>query len=80
MTELKLSPELSAYIDNLVHERVAKKIPHICTYCGWFQFNVDHKTNRYCQFKGELKIVKGVCQLWKLAEDVGLRVRGNYTV
>ena len=80
MKELKLSPELSSYIDTLVHERVAKKIPHICTYCGWFQFNEGHKTNRYCQFKGDLKLKKGVCQMWKLAEDVGNRVRGNYTV
>ena len=75
-----VTPELKAYIDKLVHERVAKKIPHICPYCELFQFNKDHKTNRYCQYVGDLKVVNGICQMWRLAEDVGSRVRGNYTV
>ena len=80
MKETKLSQKDMKYIDALVKERVAKKIPHICTYCDQFQFNEGHKTNRYCQFKGKLKIIRGVCQRWGMAEDVGLRVRGNYTV
>jgi len=76
----QLDPKLKEYIDNLVRERVAKKVPHVCIYCELFQFNKTHKTNRYCQYEGDLKLDHGVCQMWKLAEDVGVRVRGNYTV
>jgi len=77
---IELSKELEAYIDKLVHERVAAKVPHICIYCERFQFSQTKKTNRYCQYKGELRLERNICQMWILAEDVGLRVRGNYTV
>jgi len=78
----KLSPQLKEYVESLVKEAVSKKVPHICSYCALFQFSENRNVprNRYCQFKGDLKLMRGICQMWILAEDVGLRVRGNYTV
>lgn len=69
-------------IEKIVKERVSLKVPHICSYCDWLRFN-DPPTkpnNRYCKYPGEIKVVKGICQMWKLAEDMDKRVRGNYTV
>ena len=66
-----------------VMERLALKIPHVCQTCDWFQLSSKPPRNRNCQVPRDLTMKdfkKGVCQIWKLAEDLGARQPRNLTV
>lgn len=82
--ETKLTPEVQRFLEEEIKRRISVKIPHICSYCDWMQFNKTVKPgvprNRYCQYDGNIKLEKGVCQMWVIASDLDKRVRGNYTV
>ena len=67
-------------IDEAVEQRVRDSMPHICTYCGWFRMNTEVPHNRFCQFKGMLRVEGGICQEWYLAEDYKKRKVGDITV
>lgn len=76
--------DLEAQIDAIIKKKLGERLPHTCMTCALFQFNKEKKTgvsrNRYCQYHGEIKLVKGVCQMWSLADDLAARQPRNVTV
>jgi hypothetical protein len=76
--------DLEAIVDALVNKKLGERLPHVCSTCDLFTFNKEAKKgvprNRYCQYSGELKLVKGVCQTWVLATDLSQRHPRNITI
>lgn len=75
---------LEAQIEEIIKMKLGERLPHTCMTCALFQFNTEAKKgvarNRYCQYHGEIKLVKGVCQMWSLADDLACRQPRNITV
>ena len=72
--------EIERLVDAAVEKRVRDGMPHICTWCGWFRMNDAVPHNRFCRFKGMLRVDQGICQEWYLAEDYKRRKVGDITV
>ena len=76
--------QINLDVKQLVREEVERlqkeSVPHICSYCNYFQINTVPPRNRYCQFKGMLQVDKGRCLNWVLTDDWKDRRVGDITV
>ena len=72
--------EIEKRIEKAVERRMLDNIPHVCTYCGWFRMNEEKPHNRFCKYKGMLKVDHGICQDFTLASDWKRRKQGDITV
>ena len=71
-------------IKKCVQEELVKlqreSVPHVCSYCNYFQLNKTPPRNRFCQYKGMLQVDKGRCLNWVLTDDWKDRRVGDITV
>jgi len=76
----KVSEEIKQAVAAEVARVQKESVPHICTYCSYFQLSKTPPTNRFCQYKGMLQVDKGRCLNWVLTDDWQDRRVGDITV
>lgn len=71
--------ELEEVIHNLLHDALAKELPHECWTCKHFDFPLDAKPrNKACLCPEKLVMFKGRCDMWDLQLDPNKRHRRIY--